>query len=109
MSLAFALQTWGSNTGKGDIKSAIELCQLISDLEDHYRNDCYFMVVFKRGTPLDYANQCVLNLRDKFKADAFLGKNYAPGHPYGSNMLWASTMTEVQALAKNPKKFPYNG
>ena len=110
MALAFCLQTFGTSVGgKGDIHAAIDLCQLISDIEPNYRNDCYFMVVFRKDTPVDQQNRCVQNLREKFKADGFVARNYGTGHPFGSNMLWISAMSEIQGQARDKKKFPYNG
>lgn len=109
MALAFCLQTYGTSTGKGDVRAAIDLCQLIADIEPNPRSDCYFMVVFRRDTPADYQNRCVQNLREKFKADGFVARSYGTGHPYGSNMLWASAMSEIQGQARDKRKFPYTG
>lgn len=109
MSLALVLQTYGTSTGKGDIRASVDLTSLIADIEPNFRSDCYFMVVFRKDTPRDLVNRCVQNLSDKFKVDAFVARSYGTGHPYGSNLLWQSAMTEVTALAKDHKKFPHNG
>lgn len=114
--LAFAIQCWGTSVGKGDVRSAIELCQLISDIEEKPRSDCYFMGIFRKDTPSDQQNRCIQALRDKFNADGFIARNYGTGHPYGANQLWISAMAEIEGRLKEhdkmPKgrgKFPYNG
>lgn len=114
--LALCLQAYGTSFGKGDIHAAVELTRLISDIEDTFRSDCYFMCVFRRDTPLELRNACVSNLREKFKADGYIARNFAVGHPYGPNMLWISALTEAegqwnehQKVPKNKGKFPYDG
>lgn len=115
MALAIALQTWGTLSKPGDVRASIELTQLISDLEPEYRADCYWMMMFRRDTPVDLQNICVQNLRQKFRCDGFIARNYGDGWPYGPNQLWMSTMSEAWGRwiehSKAPRKgtFPYNG
>src|SRR5258708_2649753 len=95
MALAIALQTWGTLSNPGDVRGSIELTQLISDLEPEYRTDCYWMMMFRRDTPVDLRNICVNNLSQKFRCEGFTARNYGTGWPYGPNQLWMSTMAEV--------------
>lgn len=67
------------------------------------------MLVYRRDTPVDLVNQAVGHLGEKFRVQSFRARSYGVGHPYGSNLLWQSAMTEVKALARDPKTFPYNG
>jgi hypothetical protein len=114
--LALCLQAHGNAFGKGDIGAAVELAKLIADIEEDYRSDCFFMCVFSKKCPIDMRNACVQALSTKFKTIGYIARNDAEGHPYGSNMLWLSALTEAegqwnehQKVPKNRGSFPYNG
>lgn len=114
--LALCLQAHGNSFGKGDIGAAVELTELIASIEDDFRTDCIFMCVFSKKSPQDLRNACVANLSKKFKATGYIARNDAEGHPYGSNMLWLSALTEAegqwndhQKVPKNKGMFPCNG
>src|SRR6476620_3724594 len=111
--IAFALQAFGTTGGRGDIHAAIELCKLIADIEPTGRSDCYWMPVFRRDTPKELIRQCVSALEEKFLARAYIARDFATGHPGGSNALWLSTLMEAEGQyrdsLKNKKLPQFNG
>jgi hypothetical protein len=84
-----------------DQDAALELTQLICDIEPEKRDDAEFFLCFRKDTPLEVAKLFNAMAKPKFgRAEARMARNFDTGHPAGANMLAASAFIEMSILRR---------
>ena len=85
----------------GDYVVALELAQLICDLEKERRPDTDFFLVYRKDTPLQVHKYFEAMAGPKFgRVVARPARNHDTGWPGGSNMLAASSFIEMAMLLR---------
>lgn len=85
----------------GDYHIAMELAQLICDLEKERRPDTEFFLVYRKDTPLEVHKHFEALANPKFaRAAARPARNHDTGWPGGSNMLAGSAFIEMAVLLR---------
>jgi len=73
-------------------------------MEPEAREDCEVWIVWRKDTGQDLVEECVKVLKPKFRAKHIRSRNFAKGHPEGSNLLWLTTIEEARAMKLRVKK-----
>lgn len=90
--ISLCLQCW-----PGDMLEAIELAQLIADIEETKRPETEFFMVYRRDCPGPHLEAKFLSIvAPKFGHSAItVARNFDIGYPGGSNMLAFSSFIEM--------------
>lgn len=90
--ISLCLQCW-----PGDMEAAMDLAQLIADIEPTRRPETEFFLVFRRDCPEQLLTRKFLSVAaPKFgRAAAAPARNHDTGYPGGSNMLAFSAFMEM--------------
>ena len=84
-----------------DMAAALELAELICDLESERRPDTEFFLVCRKDCPLSVHKRFEELAAKKFiRCAARMARNHDEGHPGGSNMLAASAFIEMTILCR---------
>lgn len=84
-----------------DVGAALELAQLICDLEPVRRPETEFWLVYRKDTPLGPIKEFNAMTASKFgRAAARVARNHDEGWPGGSNMLAFSAFMEMSLLKR---------
>jgi hypothetical protein len=84
-----------------DLGAALELTQLICDLEPERRQETEFFLVYRKDTPIYGTLAFETMAKPKFgRALARMARNHDDGWPGGSNMLAASAFMEMAILQR---------
>lgn len=85
-----------------DVGAALELAQLICDLEPVRRPETEFWLVYRKDTPLTAMKDFNAMAAQKFaRSGARCARNHDVGWPGGSNMLAASAFMEMSVLRRD--------
>lgn len=92
--ISLCLQCW-----PGDMPAALELAQLICDLEPTKRSDTEFFLVYRKDCPLELPKHFNAMAGPKFaRAQACMARNHDVGWAGGCNMLAFSAFVEIALL-----------
>jgi hypothetical protein len=84
-----------------DMEAAIELTQLICEIEPERRPDTEFFLVYRKDCPLDFPRYFAFLAGQKFgRVRACMARNHDEGHAGGCNMLAASAFIEMTLLLR---------
>ena len=84
-----------------DCGAALELTELICDIEPERRDETEFWLVYRKDTPLNIPKRFSELARQKFgRSGAFAARNFDDGWPAGSNMLAHSAFLEMELLRR---------
>jgi hypothetical protein len=84
-----------------DMAAALELAELICDLEPVRRPETEFFLVYRKDCPHSVARIFNKEVPKKFgRAQACQARNHDVGHPGGANMLAASAFIEIGVLRR---------
>jgi hypothetical protein len=79
--------------------AAVELTQLICEIEPQRRENTEFFLVYRKDCPLDFPRYFEFITRPKFgRVAARMARNHDEGWPAGSNMLAGSAFIEMTLL-----------
>jgi hypothetical protein len=84
-----------------DQDAALELTQLICDIEPEKRSDTEFFLVYRKDCPVRISKEFQSFAARKFdRSAARMARNHDVGHPAGANMLAASAFIEMSILRR---------
>jgi hypothetical protein len=84
-----------------DMAQALELAQLIADIEPKRREDGEFFLVYRKDTPLWIEKEFAKIAAKKFqRSRACQARNHETGWPAGPNMLAGSAFMEMSLLKR---------
>lgn len=85
-----------------DAQAALELTQIICDIEKEKRHDVEFLIAYRWDTNPAIIKAIFETARSKFATALTIGgRRYGTGHPGGCNDLWQDSMMQVSGLVKN--------
>lgn len=84
-----------------DQEYGLELAKLIVDLEEKPRRDVEIAVCYRRDTDEWHVNEIVRTFQSRFTVHKGKSDRRGTGFPYGSNDLWAYTVSFCYDLKRN--------